>query len=86
MNNQKASYCMPSFVVSNQFYCTTNPRLENDYFGVDNNILHYCDVCNILLLVSQTVRHFKTYNIALQHHNFAYSKQGLYIPLTKFQF
>lgn len=65
MNDQKASYCLPSSVVLNQFYRKTNPRLENDYFGVDDNILHHCDVCNILLLVSQTVRRLKTHYIAM---------------------
>jgi hypothetical protein len=81
MIDQKASYCLPSSVVLNQFYRTTNPRLENDHFGANDNILHHGDVCNILLLVSQTVRRLKTNNIAMQHHNFAYSKRGLYIPL-----
>jgi hypothetical protein len=62
-----------------QALCAANTRVEYDHFGADDNILHHCYVCDLLLLVSQTSRHLETDNVEMQNLNSVYSEQSLYI-------
>jgi hypothetical protein len=49
-----------SAVVHSQLFIAANPRSSYDNTGTHNSVLHYRNVCNFVLLVTQTIRCSKT--------------------------